>query len=537
MNRLYVGAMGLFIILICIGCGGGGGGGGSSNSTSLAVTSITPSSNNANVELNTVLSATFSHEINSSALITLRGAGLTVNGVVNISGKTVTFVPASSLAPDTTYTATICKGTRDLSGNNVLQEDYTWSFTTGGSACIESDPENAYSPQVAMNINGFAVAVWEQTDGLTTSIYANQYVRGIGWGQAQLIETLAGDAHSPQVAIDVNGNAIAVWQQYDGTAYSIYSNRFMPGIGWGAAQLIEAGAGNAFSPQVSVDASGNAVAVWYQYAANYYSIYANRYVIGTGWGAAALLEAANGYAADPQVVMDRNGNAIAVWKQHDGTAMSIYTNRYVLGTGWGAAGALLEATNGAADRPQLAVDDNGNVIAVWEQYDGTANSIYANRYVIGVGWGAAAAIETGTGPARTAQVSMEANGNAIAVWSQYDGTSWSIYANRYLAGASWGTAQLLETGTGQASNPQVAVDINGKAFAVWEQEDGGFYNIYANWYVPGVGWDTAQLLESYSGFAYEPQVVMDTHGDAMAVYKHEDSPALGNYSIYATVVR
>src|SRR5207247_11273995 len=41
-----------------------------------------------------------------------------------------TFTPAATLAPLTTYTATISTGTRDLAGN-ALTADVSWSFTTG----------------------------------------------------------------------------------------------------------------------------------------------------------------------------------------------------------------------------------------------------------------------------------------------------------------------------------------------------------------------------------------------------------------------
>ncbi|MDB5765010.1 MAG: hypothetical protein JWQ21_4005 [Herminiimonas sp.] len=47
------------------------------------------------------------------------------------------------------------------------------------------------------------------------------------WRTAQLIETdNAGDASSPQIAVDAGGNALAVWQQFDGTTNNIWSNRF-----------------------------------------------------------------------------------------------------------------------------------------------------------------------------------------------------------------------------------------------------------------------------------------------------------------------
>ena len=42
-----------------------------------------------------------------------------------------------------------------------------------------------------------------------------------------MIETNnAGDATKPQIAMDASGNALAVWQQSDGAHTNIWSNRF-----------------------------------------------------------------------------------------------------------------------------------------------------------------------------------------------------------------------------------------------------------------------------------------------------------------------
>ena len=71
--------------------------------------------------------------------------------------------------------------------------------------------------------------------------------------------------------------------------------------------------------------------------------------------------------------------------------------------------------------------------------------------------------------------------NAIAIWRQYDGTDYSLYSKR-LNGATWGTAELLETNNQHVHSPRIAVDTNGKAIVVWQQSDGTRINIYANRY-------------------------------------------------------
>ena len=99
------------------------------------------------------------------------------------------------------------------------------------------------------------------------------------------------------------------------------------------------------------------------------------------WGVAATIETDNaGDATDPQIAIDANGNALAVWSQSDGTRTNIMANRYSAASGtWGAA-ALIETDNGNADSPQIAIDGNGNALAVWPQHDGTRFNIWANRF-------------------------------------------------------------------------------------------------------------------------------------------------------------
>jgi hypothetical protein len=77
------------------------------------------------------------------------------------------------------------------------------------------------------------------------------------------------------VANDATGNAIAVWRECGG----IWANRFTPGSGWGLPELIETNDnGRAERPQVAMDASGDAVAVWYKWDDGYRaSIWAIRF--------------------------------------------------------------------------------------------------------------------------------------------------------------------------------------------------------------------------------------------------------------------
>jgi hypothetical protein len=394
---------------------------------------------------------------------------------------------------------------------------------------IETDNAgNVYAPQVAVDGSGDAMAVWAQDDGARNNIVANRYAAGSGWGTATLIETdNAGDAHDPEVAVDGSGNAAAVWFQSDGTRWNIWANRYTAGSGWETATLIETDdTGNAAYPQVAFDRSGNAVAVWHQFDGTRNNVWANRYVTGSGWGTAALIETDNaGDAYRPQVAFDGSGNAVAVWQQADGTRFNIVANRYVAGSGWGSATLIETDDAGSAENPQVAVDRSGNALAVWQQSDGTRYNIWANHYAMGPGWGTATLIETdNAADAYGPQVAVDGSGNAAAVWYQYDGSLSNVWANRYAAGSGWGTPTLIERdNVDGAYSPQVAVDSSGNAVAVWERSDGTRDNIWANRYVAGSGWGSATLIETDNvDDANSPHVAVDSSGNALAVWEQYD---------------
>jgi hypothetical protein len=301
----------------------------------------------------------------------------------------------------------------------------------------------------------------------------------VGWGTAARIETDdAGNANNPQIAIDADGNALAVWSQDDGTRANIVANRYDAVTGWGTATLIEsADAGDASGPQIAFAANGDAVAVWAQSDGTRANVVSNRYTAGAGWGTATLIEHDDtGDAYDPQVAVDRNGNAVAIWAQFDGTHTNIVANR-TTGGAWGTAAPITNTLN--AFVPQVATDPQGDALAIWVQQNGAAYDTWAARRT-GGGWGTPALVAPNSS---SPQLVFDATGTALAVGSQDDGTRTNIWASRFDAHTGWGPSSLIERGdAGNALEPQVAVDANGNALAVWSQSDGATYNVWANRY-------------------------------------------------------
>jgi hypothetical protein len=389
---------------------------------------------------------------------------------------------------------------------------------------IDTTDEDSAGPDVAADPSGGAVAVWFQREGSIQRIVANWYVPEQGWQSAEVISPAAANSTGPKVGVDLGGHAIAVWRQHHPTMIDIrpWASHYTPSVGWAAAEAIGAvGATIAdLDVAVAVAPGSDAMSVWHQRDGDRADVWANHYTSGGAWGTAGLIEAEDGGSArNPVVTVDGNGNAIAVWQQNDGMDNFIASNRSTPSGVWGAAGSI-DNGPGVSSNPRVSSDPLGNAMAVW-----TGGGVKANRYAMSGGWGAAEDIRQTLGNLQSeTDVGVSADGTTIAVWGQFDAMMPNVWANRYVPGDGWGTA--LRIGPDPAGNSRahrVAVDANGNAVAVWQQSDGTRSNIWANQYVAGAGWATAELIESEDlGDAQRPRIAVDPDGNAIAVWYQDD---------------
>ena len=117
--------------------------GAAADATAPTITLTNPANAATGVAINASVNATFSEAMDpstiSSGTFTLTGPGVTpVTGTVtyNPISRVATFTPASSLAINSTFTATVTTGARDLAGNALVSGAVPnpWTFTTGAAA-------------------------------------------------------------------------------------------------------------------------------------------------------------------------------------------------------------------------------------------------------------------------------------------------------------------------------------------------------------------------------------------------------------------
>jgi hypothetical protein len=172
-------------------------------------------------------------------------------------------------------------------------------------------------------------------------------------------------------------------------------------------------------------------------------------------------------------------------------------------------------------RPQVALDPAGKALAVWEQADALA--IYGNRYADG--WQEEVEVSDQSwllqGPRHLA---VEDNGSAWVAAVRINDLS--VHVNRYVEGGGWQSVSAIPSIQPHyfAQSPQIGVDDHGNALAVWQQSDDRHYRIWFSRHAPsGAIWSSPTTIDnSDAEAAINPQLVVHADGHAMAVWWQDD---------------
>jgi hypothetical protein len=117
------------------------------SATPPTVVATDPANLATGVSVDKTVTVTFSEAMDAAtvttATFTLKQGATPVRATVRTSSATATLVPASALAPNTTYTATVTTGVRGV-GGDPLAGDFVWRFVTGSNipTVVSTNPAN-----------------------------------------------------------------------------------------------------------------------------------------------------------------------------------------------------------------------------------------------------------------------------------------------------------------------------------------------------------------------------------------------------------
>lgn len=333
----------------------------------------------------------------------------------------------------------------------------------------------------------------------------------------------------PQIGMDAFGNATAIWREYD-SINNVTNIRFAIltkcGNGWSAPSTISSVAGNNTdaSPQIAVNSSGYSIAVWEELNGTNSTVKSStRSVFGGSWSSPLTVSAVTTVPDQiPQVALDPNGNAVAVWVLNKGGKDVIQAGTLLFNaSSWTNITDLSDTTKDSFS-PHIGLDEAGNGVAVWTLV--TTQVIQSRTYSSGTWLPTTNNLSLSLSNVPELDVMMSACGVAVAVWTRFDGAFFFTEASRFMGGVWSSPADNISgsiPGFVAVSGASVAIDLSGNALAVWPEFDTVNNVIYIeSSYLPitSTTWSPPIIVSPTNGFAFDPRVAFDAKGNATAVW-------------------
>lgn len=369
--------------------------------------------------------------------------------------------------------------------------------------------------------------VWESGSDPTRSIRSAYRPAGGPWEGS--VPAISSNCFEPELAVTPAGAAVVLADC--GTGTTSMRAAYRPAGGSWSSSVAIPGSGSGSDPRVDIDDAGNAVAVW-QSGTEVQSAY--RAAAGT-WVDGGRVSPEGDVTLDPDLAISPTGRALAIWRHDLSTGTPVITVEAARrdGAAWDPPVELTPPVTSvgpvAVDPPQVTWNGTPSRYAVF------ANDVSANPPFLQSEWGAGDseswggdAIFQGTSDVSRSveapQVALDDQGRAVAVWRSVDGSG----AFRTQASTTgflndnWITPVTLgDTEAGASLAPTVAVDPAGNSTVVWRDLAS---NVFAVSRPPGGAFGPDVPIAT-TGFG-PPQVTMHTAGDAIVAWQSSVSSPL-----------
>jgi hypothetical protein len=315
-----------------------------------------------------------------------------------------------------------------------------------------------------------------------------------------------------------------------------------------AVQLDLSKAGeSAFRPTVATNAAGQAVALWERKdeATGLTVIQAAARQTTYTYGPPINLSDSHEAALAVQAAVDQAGNTAAVWLHNDGTGHDLVQATEFTPDGRTILAPVDLSTQpgqpphvSGAD-PEVAMNPSGAGVFVWYENDFSTNRTSVRAAALAPG-GAITSLGEISTPAtigqqddESAQVAVDAAGDAIITWAHFGGGTFVIQAAVRPAGAAKFGAPIPVSvpppapvqPQEDAFDPQVAFDAAGDAFVVWDKREGatGGQIIQAAELPHGTTtFTTPQNLSAAGQQSSNARLSVDSAGDAVVAFDRSD---------------
>ena len=335
------------------------------------------------------------------------------------------------------------------------------------------------APAVAVGSRGDFVVVWMSVeDGSGESIQGRRYdTAGNPIGAEFQVNTFTpGSQRFPHVGRAADGRFVVGWtsQNGDGSLYGIAGRRFdASGNPSGGEFVVNTyTTGYQLSAALAVEANGNFVAVWQDFLGNRdgsgSAIFGQRYdASGSRLGSEFQVNTyTTGPQSNPSVSVSPAGGFVVAWTSPgDGSFNGVFARRFdAMGNGVGNDFVVNTYTTGDqyGFAGQVAHDARGNFVVTWQGFgDGSVNGSFAQRFsAAGARRGAEFRVNTYTmNDQMLPSVASDSVGNFVVAWRStlQDASGYGIFAQRF--GGLGPAALTLDSSGNRVLEPGETVDV------------------------------------------------------------------------------
>jgi PKD domain len=374
-------------------------------------------------------------------------------------------------------------------------------------------------PSVALDARGDVFVVWAQAVGSSWTVEEAERPWGGSWTLPRALSEQANHVGSPQVVV-AGTHVVASWVRYNGKNLVAQVAERDPGGTWSQPVSLSPPGRDAVSPELAVDARGDMAVVWASLGLRGWSIQDAFRPAGAGWQLGDILDASAEGTAAPDVAFDTKGNAVAVWAATFGDGWGIQASYRPAGGAWSAASTISGQDASGSLEPQLAVEGNGDVLAVWSRNVGDNTIVEtATRSVTGTAWTAARQLSPGGSDALAPRIAVDGRGYGLVVWTSSGQDGLTVVADYRKPGKDWGPPASLTTVASGPISPAIALDDRGDAIAVWSHVFASGSRIQGSWHTPTAAkWSAVRSLSKPGADALTPQGGLDADGNGSVVW-------------------
>lgn len=368
-----------------------------------------------------------------------------------------------------------------------------YATNTAGAAVFDAhavDPlaGTARQEQVvsAMNAEGRSVTVWLDRRGTSAHLRLQRHdAAGLPYGEPIQVNNTAiiGSYAYPQVAMSADGAFTVVWTQMEpwiGGMPHVFRRSFnRHGQALTYEQRVDPpGTPEAGNAQIAMRSDGSHSIAWISYpGSGQRALYLAGFdANGMSLGTPQLV--ASGTSSSqltwPRLAMDDAGNVLAVWSENRGGASEeVWMRRRLANGTFGAITRVNSLAPATVPRPDLTMDAVGNAVVVWRQSHRTMGLRIVGQRLLPSGGLAGSEFLLAARepypkeePAHPNVAMARQTGDFAAVWRRADG---HIYVRHFRAnGSPLGLEQASSQGNARTDYPDVAMDADGDTQVAWQ---------------------------------------------------------------------